>query len=568
MDQALAGQNASQPVREEWLDPTELHPVHQALVDQVSKQRGPRVHRLSPFMERAKAGMDSRAILFDSYDRKTKAAEAEVAMTLDPTLQYAAQGLPSPAELIGAGMGVQPPDAPAGGPAGVQPPDAPTVQTVTPSAMPNAQFDRLSGRMDAHDAARPVYPGAAPLEDPTLLSVVGSAIAAYLTKNPRLATLPLEAGIYDQQRRTKEGQLQFAAQTGAHEDAGQALERLLVLQNQRDINDANRADAAGQFNAREANDYEIAVRGQDIGRQNTLTRAESALSRLQMTLAQKDNAEGAKIAAEFKARREILKTAHRDWTDEMLDEAAAAYVNAKPELTVQQGAKAKHEATYLQRTLNDRIDEAHQKVVNAKLQGAYIKARTKYTEELTRFLPQAEAFRWASLLALMDYRDRSLGLREEENDAGLDETAVKTARKAYEAAMEDFETYESMLKHRIDADGNAIQVGSGDVDYNTGAVQGDDETAAKIRRKMYFYKTAAMRAEQTLDKATRDAQAAQGRSQERRKGQTVFRLPSLPGFFPGKRGEKPLDPTGGAFERPPGEPLKLGGSVNPYDGLV
>lgn len=575
---ALAGQNVSQPVREEWLDPTELHPLHQALIDQVSKQRGPRVHRLSPFMERAKAGMDSMTILKDSYDRKTKAVEAQTAMVLDPNLQYAAQGLPTPEEQLAAGMplGVVAPGAPSGGP--VQParpgdpsggplgPAVPTAQTVRSSPLDGQEYGRISAELGG--IRRPEYPGEAPLNDPPLEQVIGAAVLGYLTKNPRLATLPLEAQVFDQQRRTKEGLAAYGAESRAAEDRISTLERMLGVQSGRDVDAARRADDAAQFNAREANDWETDRFKQDQITSRQAARAGSQMAQLLIKLDRADNKKGAELASEFRARQEILRTAHRDWTEDQIDEKAAEYVNSRPELTVQQTAKAKVETTYLQRTLNSRIREAESKAVNAKLQGAYLKARTKYTAELTRFLPQAEALKWASLMALMDYRDRSLGLREEENDAGLDDAAVKSARTAAESANEEYEKYKSMLDNRVDGEGNALHVGSGDVDFNTGAVQGDDDTAAKIRRLMYFFKSAAMKAEETLDKATRDAQASQARAQERRKGQSRFRLPQLPGFVPGDKGNKPLDPTGGAFDRPPGEPLKLGGDVNPYSDVV
>lgn len=277
---ALAGQNVSQPVREEWLDPTELHPLHQALIDQVSKQRGPRVHRLSPFMERAKAGMDSMTILKDSYDRKTKAVEAQTAMVLDPNLQYAAQGLPTPEEQLAAGMplGAVAPGAPSGGP--VQParpgdpsggplgPAVPTAQTVQASPLDGQEYGRISAELGG--IRRPEYPGEAPLNDPPLEQVIGAAVLGYLTKNPRLATLPLEAQVFDQQRRTKEGLAAYGAESRAAEDRISTLERMLGVQSGRDVDAARRADDAAQFNAREANDLSLGARGQDMAYQRNL----------------------------------------------------------------------------------------------------------------------------------------------------------------------------------------------------------------------------------------------------------------------------------------------------------
>lgn len=497
---------------------------------------------------------------------------------------YGPKPLPSPADLLRSGGGFdagfdRPPAPSMAAPLGTGRPSPapknPNALVVSPQQVEVPQVDpepykQASRRFYQIMEARPVMEGFPDVEKPGIvplgLALLFSAIDT--RHGGDYLSVPFQTQLLKRQQAIQ-GIVQ-KYQLDEKDWATAASMARQVMDSESDSLDRQRtaAGTAERFNASEQNrwDTERFKQGQINERQTA--RAGSAMSQLQLKLDRADNKKGAEIASEFKARREILKTSHPEWTDDQLDDKAAEYVNSRPELTMQQTAKAKVETTYLQRSLEDRLKEAHEKTVNAKLQGAYIKAQTKYKQELTRFLPQSEAFKWASLYALMDYRDRSIGLREEENDASLDQSAVKAARTAYEAANEEYEKYLGMLEGGIDAEGNAIKVGKGSLDFNTGAVEGDDETAAKIRRFMYFYKNAAMKAESTLDRASRDAQSAQGRAQERRKSQSKFRLPPFPGFVPGRKGEKPLDPTGGAFERPSGEPLKLGGDANPYQNVV
>lgn len=590
------------PLDADLLDPTvDLPPHLQATFERMSGQNGGRNTRVMQYKQLAvqgKSPSDALAMSYDEQERRDAESIAALAprqdgLRRDPNffadghlidLDYGAGELPTPAQQYDAGfdsapgpadaapMGAgqdDPMAAPLGGLAGSTPLSA--MDAPATGQIDTTRLDDVKRQIEALLAKPQAQYAPAPMPAPDSPSVAITALAMALAPPNQSGNIVLAlTGNQEAIRQRNDLLAKLHAQTQDSRDKT-ALEALL----KQAAIEESRADHAATLQTRsdvakmgqEGQDRRLGVKESGLN-QRQAARQGSQMAQLQLKLDRADNKKAAELMGEFRTRQEILRTSHPDWTEDQIDDKAAEYVNARPELTVQQTAKAKVETTYLQKTLNSRINEAEAKAVNAKLQGAYLKARTKYTVELTRFLPQAEALKWASLMALMDYRDRSLGLREEENDAGLDDQAVKSARTASEAANEEYEKYKSMLDNRLDGEGNALQVGSGDVDFNTGAVQGDDDTAAKIRRLMYFFKSAAMKAEETLDKATRDAQASQARAQERRKSQPKFRLPQLPGFVPGSKGNKPLDPTGGAFDRPPGEPLKLGGDVNPYSDVV
>jgi len=205
--------------------------------------------------------------------------------------------------------------------------------------------------------------------------------------------------------------------------------------------------------------------------------------------------------------------------------------------------KTKIETSYLQRSLDDRLKLLHSQQVNANLQSAYIQARTNYTNELTKYIPQTEALKYAALNALVDYRNRSLGLRESEYDSELDTKADTALEAGLTASLEELDTIDSLLKSGYDQDGNAL----------------NDGTRAALQAKRGAISATSKRIEEQIAKNKKEREFAKAKAQEKRKA-------VLP-FSKGKRpapmgGTVPVDPTGNGFERV----KNLGGSVNvnPY----
>jgi len=205
--------------------------------------------------------------------------------------------------------------------------------------------------------------------------------------------------------------------------------------------------------------------------------------------------------------------------------------------------KTKQETTYLQRSLDDRLNLVHSQQVNANLQSAYIKARTKYTNELIKYIPQTEALKWATLNALVDYRNRELGIKEDQYDSKLDTEVDPALQKGFDAAMEKADTLRGYLDSGYDEDGEPLTDGK----------DGQPNTRAAIEAKYNAATATAKRIEESMARAKKEREFSKAKTIEKRK----LRLPSIGKRPPPMGGNVPIDPTGGQYDRV----KNLGGSI-------
>lgn len=198
--------------------------------------------------------------------------------------------------------------------------------------------------------------------------------------------------------------------------------------------------------------------------------------------------------------------------------------------------------TYKARTLSTRISQAEEKLKDMKAARSYTETRTRYTNELIKYIPQNEAFKWASLLALINYRDKSLELQGERLDESTDKATLHAVESGYDKAEENVSAIQDQLDHGIDAKGNAFN--SGDP---------NDATTKALTNQKTLYESIRDRAKEHLDSSVQAAQIKknvrgtpwQGIKGKLSSGKSKGNRP------PPMGGNVPVDPTAQGFTRTP-----------------
>jgi hypothetical protein len=335
----------------------------------------------------------------------------------------------------------------------------------------------------------------------------------------------------------------YQAQRVGHDNVVKALEhRLATVQN---------ADEARlRAKVQEANNY----RNSQTSQRNTDARIDAQSERQQRALDAR--MEIARMGDATKNRLIDLKDKEKqiDFLVNGLhyDPEKARDIAYSEELgRVARTAKTRIETTYLERSLDDRLKEASAKAVNTALQGALIKSRTQYYEALVKYMPESQALRWAALNALIDYRDRSLGLREDQYDTNLDTETDAALQKAYDAAMEQVYFLKRLIGEGVDENGKKLT----------------DDKLKVYQARIDVFNNTARRAKAAMDEAAKKREQAKAKTTRRRSWQDVMKgRPSpLPGKVP-RKGIAPVDPTQGGFY--PYDEKKLGGSSDRFNDYL
>ncbi len=427
-------------------------------------------------------------IVLDSYAPKLKALDAASEMVGQEQQAKTRQDIISGIEGAGVSSDLQ---------AGVDP------GRTVPGTIGSPEWDETNSQNQKELGGGPDEPKPHDLEAPNkaqmwlgLILAVSSGFQAL----PEIAQAMFQTADDRRQFLDKADQAKFSVRQHGHEKVLSSLQQHLKTIEQRDAA-LYRGQVSTANNVRTTETSRDNAAGVQAGQdRRQAARIGSEMEKLQKRFEHEDNKKGQDLLSEFEGRKKIVRAAYPEISDEQVDEKAAKYVNSKVEGQVLTNIGRGLDNTLKAKTLSTNIGIAEQKLKNLKYTGHYIQTRDKYTQEMTKYIPQNEAFKWASMLAMMDFRDRSLDLQEERLDDATDSSILKTFESGYNNATENVGMYEQYLRSGIDADGAELT----------------PETRAKYEKMKGFYEGLAEAAEKKLEGAQRDAEMKKAVSQEKR----------------------------------------------------
>lgn len=259
-----------------FLDPAQdLSQFEQSIIDQVSKQPAPKRDRLAPYMEKAKAGMDSMAILKESFAQKEQQLIEAAASAMAPAPVQASpfdmamgHGLDRPTASPDAAMASAGP-APTGGPPATSPQTGPA-QVEVPQVDETAYKDALR-KFNLVMESRPVMGEIPELKQPGI-EALGLALLFSALDQQNAAdyfAIPFQSQIQQRQENIKRIVQKYELDQNDWKTAAGLAKQVLDMEHDSLSDSYKLRSDAQQFNTREQNDYTVAVRGQDLALQKS-----------------------------------------------------------------------------------------------------------------------------------------------------------------------------------------------------------------------------------------------------------------------------------------------------------
>lgn len=539
------------------LDPTVDIPDYlQATFEKIAQQRGGRNDRVQQYNTLARMGKTPADVMAESYDEQERRNNEQLAaamptqdirrdpnffmdghlydvpqttetggfdtrdpMATDPSMPetggYDMRGEdPSAMPDFGGGatggasLGVSggQQDVPIVDPAQIDTSRLEEIQNQINSLLNKPQQGFTPSPMPAPDSASAILTGLAMLFAPrnqagNILQALANNQDAIRMRNDVLAKLHAQT-----QNEAEKRQLEALLKKAAMEET--RAYRTAYLQNQ-----ANIANANNQRSIQNNQNTQNAI----TSRQERKLGAE--MQKLRARFDHEDNAKGQALLSEFEARKKIVRAAYPEISDDQVEEKAAKYVNAQAEGQVLKNQGIVLDNTYKQKTLVTRIGQEEQKLKNLKYTGAYTQARTKYTKELTKYLPMNEALKWAALYALWEYRDREMNFKENQADSKGYSDAVETDQTAYEAAVDSHDNLARAIRLGMNEDGSEMT----------------PEQKANNERLLKFFEDTATAAKKKLEESQGAAdRAAQARREFAKEKPRLFGKGKRPAPIGGK----------------------------------
>lgn len=566
------------------LDPIEdLTPFERAAKDQLAK--GVKPDRSSEYFTGSNLDKTTEAIVTDEYGQKLEALDAfgktlpshDAAQPLPPGAHYAMMGGMHPSEIdgintVGYPFGPQPSGgnlgtgdpSPMASPLGTTDqqsewmpnpgdPNEPgstgapslTNPSVTPSQVMSPEYKRLGDEManayqnypDPGSPNKPQPPTSSQIGLGLILSLIAPGAAPYIAQAMGKDSVE-QAKFQDQVQAA-----QYAAKVHGVDKTIAAITARMRMMEQYDTAQANQNLKAQTTNAQEAGKNQRA----EFLEYGRMTRQERSISTKEEIAHLSDDTK--RYIAGLKDPVQKVKA-----LVDMGYDAAQARDMANSEDLNRLATKAKTQAqtagikldnTYKERTMVTRISQAQEKLKDMKSARLYTDARTRYTTELTKYIPQNEAFKWASLMALINFRDRSLDIQGERLDESVDKSVLSGIASGYDKAQESVDMVDDMLANGIGPDGQAF-----DKDNP------EDATTKALTGQKKLYEAMRDRAAQAMERAQEKAQIkkdTRGTPFQGIKG----RLTGMGNRFQPMPGNVPVDPTGPSYER-----TKVSGSAS------
>lgn len=428
------------PLDPDLLDPSKDIPDYlQATFEKMAEQDGGRNNRVQQYRNYATQGIGPGDVMAMSYDEQMKRdAEKVAAMAPQQTDIRSDPRFFADGHLVGANPNTLPNPAPqfdeSGGydtrgentlpmPAGQpQPKDtAIGATTIDPAQIDLSKLQAVQDQISALLSKPQKEYTPSPMPAPDSASAALTALAMLFAPANQSGNILLALRHnQDAIRQRNDVLAQIHAKTTSAQER-QQLEALLkqaALEESRAYHQASLDNAARIASVKEAG----------LNQRATI-RAGSQMDQLQKKIAAKNNQEAEDIRSEFEGRKKILQSVHPDWTPDAIDEKAAEYVNAKPELAIAQTALAGS-----RKLTEDTL---------RPLKQANLRSLTEYRNALKDYLPDRIAAQFAGVL-LADERLQQQFLMFQQ---GLDEKGWEMGVKEAQSALDDAQkSYDDMTK--------------------------------------------------------------------------------------------------------------------------